>query len=247
MATYLIDYENVNQSSLIGLESKSKKDDIIIFYNANRDKATLEMLSNLLRTKANIKLINVETGLKNSLDMQLASYLGALIGIHDDDQFYIVSRDKCFDFVVKFWEKRSINISRVLNLENETGEQHNQMPKKEAKPVVSSDKITNSNKNKAKPVVVSKAVSKMKTVTASVPVDTTTASKTGALSSEYLYEQLEILLPNNKNDHQKIVSIILEKKTRSQINNTFCKMFGGEVTKQLNKAIKPIIKTLPGN
>ena len=51
-----------------------------------------------LNTKANILRINVATGGKNSLDFQLVSYLGLIIGEHryEANNYYIVSKDRGF-------------------------------------------------------------------------------------------------------------------------------------------------------
>ncbi|MCI5629998.1 MAG: PIN domain-containing protein [Clostridiales bacterium] len=96
---FLVDTENVNITALSSANKLDKEDLIILFVTENtnlfqfgRDKLKC------INTKANILKINVTTGVKNSLDFQLVSYLGLIIGEHryEANKYYIVSKDKGF-------------------------------------------------------------------------------------------------------------------------------------------------------
>ena len=96
---FLVDTENVNITALSSANKLNEQDIIILFvtertnlFQFGRDKLKC------LNTKANILKINVTTGVKNSLDFQLVSYLGLIIGQHryEANNYYIVSKDRGF-------------------------------------------------------------------------------------------------------------------------------------------------------
>lgn len=96
---FLVDTENVNITALSSANKLNEEDIIILFvtertnlFQFGRDKLKC------LNTKANILKINVATGVKNSLDFQLVSYLGFIIGQHryEANDYYIVSKDRGF-------------------------------------------------------------------------------------------------------------------------------------------------------
>ncbi len=108
---YLVDFENVNCSGLAGAENLTNNDITIIFFT-NNPKVDMCTLSNF--NNSNLRLIWVPAG-SQSLDMCLASYLGYLIGRGDNDAeryiettTYIISKDKGFDNVVRFWKDKGI-------------------------------------------------------------------------------------------------------------------------------------------
>lgn len=96
---FLVDTENVNITALSSSNKLSSEDMIILFVTdrTNSFQFGKEELA-CLNTKANILKINVTTGVKNSLDFQLVSYLGLIIGEHryEANNYYIVSKDRGF-------------------------------------------------------------------------------------------------------------------------------------------------------
>lgn len=96
---FLVDTENVNITALSSGNKLNEEDIIILFvtertnlFQFGRDKLKC------LNTKSNILKIDVTTGVKNSLDFQLVSYLGLIIGQHryEANNYYIVSKDRGF-------------------------------------------------------------------------------------------------------------------------------------------------------
>ena len=96
---FLVDTENVNITALSSANKLNEEDIIILFvtertnlFQFGRDELRC------INTKANILKINVTTGVKNSLDFQLVSYLGLIIGEHryEANNYYIVSKDRGF-------------------------------------------------------------------------------------------------------------------------------------------------------
>lgn len=97
---FLVDTENVNSKALVGANLLNKEDLIILFVTERTDAHSFSRSKiDMLDCKAKIQRINVLTGERNSLDFQLVSYLGLLIGSDgnkEKNNYYIVSRDKGF-------------------------------------------------------------------------------------------------------------------------------------------------------
>lgn len=55
MATYLIDYENVNKDGLNGVSKLTEQDRVIIFYSERADRMTFGLHRRLNETKAVIE------------------------------------------------------------------------------------------------------------------------------------------------------------------------------------------------
>lgn len=116
MAIFLIDYENVGVAGLDGLTKLQETDTIYIFYSENADRLTFGLHKRLSESKAEINYMKIGIGSKNALDFQLASFLGYLAGTSPGSKFYIVSKDKGFDCLTKFWEKRKVRVSMAVSL-----------------------------------------------------------------------------------------------------------------------------------
>lgn len=97
---YLVDYENVHEAGIYGMETLTAEDNVYIFHTSQNDKISLSRLDNV---KAWVKVILVPPG-KQSLDMHLGSFLGFLIGKEDaDTKFAIVSHDMDYRGIADFW------------------------------------------------------------------------------------------------------------------------------------------------
>ena len=93
---FLVDYENVNDSGLLGFEAL-KEDDIIILFDSRFsmiNENELEFKKSI--TKAKILKMTSQIRGKNSLDFQLVSYLGLLIGNDKNCEYNIISKDRGF-------------------------------------------------------------------------------------------------------------------------------------------------------
>ncbi len=116
MAIFLIDYENVGVPGLDGLTKLVEKDIIYIFYSENADRLTFGLHKRLSESKAQIIYMKITIGSKNALDFQLATYLGYLVSQKATETFYIVSKDKGFDCLAKFWQKKNAKVENVISL-----------------------------------------------------------------------------------------------------------------------------------
>lgn len=114
MKYYLLDYENVSASGLDGVENLTSDCRIVLFYTKNSNKIDLGVFNQLRGMKGDLSIIEVHHG-KQALDIQLASYLGYLIGTEPEDtEYYIVSKDKGYFNVQSFWPDRKIVLCRNL-------------------------------------------------------------------------------------------------------------------------------------
>lgn len=117
MAIYLVDYENTHH--LGGISRLPENDTVVVFYTQNSSSLSFDAHKEILQAQAKILYKYVDNGGKNALDFQLSTYLGCLIGEKqaDKQQLYIVSKDKGFYYVSKFWEReRGIRVTVVPSL-----------------------------------------------------------------------------------------------------------------------------------
>lgn len=98
---YLIDYENVHEAGLSGMQDLTAQDSIYIFHTSMNDRISLSCLDHI---QAWVRVILVPPG-KQSLDMHLGSFLGYLIGKEEsaDAQYAIVSHDTDYRKIADFW------------------------------------------------------------------------------------------------------------------------------------------------
>jgi hypothetical protein len=117
MTYHLVDLENipVKWPSLIDV---NPGDIILIFKLENpndKNYISLEDTIKLVNYKIDIRIIECKNGKPkmNSLDFQLISYAGFIIGKDKDCKINIYSNDTGFDPVIEFWTNRCRNIKRI--------------------------------------------------------------------------------------------------------------------------------------
>lgn len=110
---YLIDFENVHNDGITNIESIKKEEHVHIFSTQNATNIRQDIF--WLNRDIKSHLVPVR---KQSLDMHLVSYLGHLLGTHGKECSYvIISKDKDYDNIVKFWKEEGYpNISRKEKL-----------------------------------------------------------------------------------------------------------------------------------
>lgn len=104
MVLYLIDYENVKNSGLIGIDKIPEGDKAVVFYSPSADTISIEMHHTLMRSKCSIDFFKIRRGGKNFLDFQLATYLGYMMKDGAFTHAVIISRDQGFDSLIDFWD-----------------------------------------------------------------------------------------------------------------------------------------------
>ncbi len=107
---FLIDFENVHEKGLEGIGDLSQNDAVHLFYTKNASKISLDILSEV---KAALAFHKVNVG-KQSLDMQLVSYLGYLIGtVGHEPEYIIISNDTGFGNTLSFWGSKNVRLSQA--------------------------------------------------------------------------------------------------------------------------------------
>jgi len=104
MRVFLIDFENVHSEGMVGVDHLTEQDEVVIFYSNNADSITFDALHKLMLCKSKLSYYKIKRGGKNALDFQLSCYLGFRINKDPDAEFYIISKDNGYDFIMDFWE-----------------------------------------------------------------------------------------------------------------------------------------------
>ncbi len=103
MSIYYIDYENVHEKGMKGLEKLAKTDTVCLLYSETAQSLTIDTMAGLTSSGVNILYIKCMNTGKNYLDFQLSTVCGLMAGRGADADFVIVSEDKGFASLVDFW------------------------------------------------------------------------------------------------------------------------------------------------
>ena len=103
MSIYYIDYENVHEKGLKGLDRLSGKDTVCLLYSETAQSLTIDTMAGLTASGVNILYFKCMNTGKNYLDFQLSTVCGLMAGRKEDTDFVIVSEDKGFASLVDFW------------------------------------------------------------------------------------------------------------------------------------------------
>ena len=116
MIYFFVDFENVKEDGLDALSKVKREDRVVIFYSDNTPKMNLALVGAILTRKLNVQVIKAVTGHKNSLDHQMASFIGMTMGKSKEDDYCIVSADMAFSDLVSFYKQRKYKICRVTQI-----------------------------------------------------------------------------------------------------------------------------------
>ncbi len=104
MAIYLIDYENVHEKGLTGIEQLKSTDVLCLLYSDAAQSLTIDTMQLLTKSGAEVQYFKCLGSGKNYLDFQLSTVLGLMAGSRGDNEFVIISGDKGFQSLVDFWD-----------------------------------------------------------------------------------------------------------------------------------------------
>lgn len=114
MMIYLIDTENVSLRKLLENISPKKKDTVIFFYSGYCPSMPIELLNHMETEKVKTAYMEVFVGKQNALDFQLVSYLGYMLRFSGKrKEICIVSNDKAFECVERFWNAQGFTITTI--------------------------------------------------------------------------------------------------------------------------------------
>lgn len=124
MAIYLIDFENVHSDGLKGIEQLERKDECYIFYSEHAGVLTFNMHKKITESRAKIYYVEAQVGMKNALDFQLVSYLGYMLREKPEETYCIISNDKAFELVSKFWQEKGVSVTSAVALDKAANAAH---------------------------------------------------------------------------------------------------------------------------
>lgn len=99
---------------------------MIIFYSVNQPNIAIDVVKKIQKSnatvlfkEANVKIEETNKSFHDALDMQLATYMGYIIGKYQekDTQHYIVSDDRGFAFVCEYWRNRGFCMEKIKSIE----------------------------------------------------------------------------------------------------------------------------------
>ncbi|WP_286077843.1 PIN domain-containing protein [Thomasclavelia cocleata] len=99
MRYYLVDYENVKEEGLEGMENLTSKDCLVIFYSKNANKITINQLQKIQKAKCKVEYIEIQKLGRNALDFNLVYFIGIKSGKFRGThlEMNIISKDTGFD------------------------------------------------------------------------------------------------------------------------------------------------------
>lgn len=100
---FLIDYENVRNDGMAGVERLQEGDSVLIFYSKNAPNITLDRINEIIRAKCGFETYKLQNPGKNALDFYIATKTGQILGEQPDTTIAIVSGDKGFKYIADFW------------------------------------------------------------------------------------------------------------------------------------------------
>ncbi len=112
---FLIDSENANETLYDKIGDLEPTDKVIIFYSGSSKRLSIKCHINIEKSSVEKEYISVLVGTPNALDFQLVSHLGYLIAIDANNKYAIISEDKGYDVVCKYWQKANVNVNRYIN------------------------------------------------------------------------------------------------------------------------------------
>ena len=117
MNIYFIDYENVTSQGLKGIELLTEADEVNLLYSKKAETMKIDMLTQLMASRANIRFLPVHVGTPNALDFQLITLL--FLHYTDGNNYYIISKDSGYDCCIKTaLENDAPNVFRFPNIES---------------------------------------------------------------------------------------------------------------------------------
>ncbi len=105
-----VDFENVQPEELP--EMKNHPVSFILLLGAKQTKLDVILMEQLMTVAASVQLIRLTSSGKNALDFALAYYLGRAVLADSAGHFYIVSKDKGYDPLMKHLRSRHIHAHR---------------------------------------------------------------------------------------------------------------------------------------
>lgn len=232
---FLVDYENVSDAGIVGVDTLTNNDTVIIFYGSKVKSVAYDSLIAITNSKANIEHLKAEKTAKNYLDFQLTTYLGYKLGKETFDEIFVISKDSGFDAVVDFWSQKKYTIKRqdAIVMTEKTEIISEEKPKR---PYTKRTSSTHSRTTRSsRPKVVTKSQPK-KPRTPRTPRPTVTDRQKSEIRAALKNKEL------NAPDYKKIYDAFASSDTISTYNNKLQRAFDNEKTSEIYKVTAKIFE-----
>ena len=107
MATIIVDYENVRDAGLLGLDALCEKDSLAIFYSQTCNTINQEHVDYIQESGCDFEVVQLKNPRSNALDFYQATYVGELIA-NGEKEIALITKDKGFhsikDYVAGKWD-----------------------------------------------------------------------------------------------------------------------------------------------
>jgi hypothetical protein len=128
----LIDYENVQGVDLSRIERMDCR--VFVFTGSNQNRIPFELVSSAQRLGERLDWIRVEGSGPNALDFHIAYYLGARVARNPADEYFVLSRDKGFDPLIRHLVKGKTTCKRITSVsEIDSGRKSKEEPVRKTK------------------------------------------------------------------------------------------------------------------
>lgn len=111
---FLIDYENVNEIGLEGVEHLCSSDSLAIFYSKACANISRKIMNIILESQCEFGAFRLKKAGKNALDFYIVSRVGELIGTGYRGKIVVVSRDKGYNAMRDYWTEQGIAGERII-------------------------------------------------------------------------------------------------------------------------------------
>lgn len=106
----LIDYENVQPSMAVALESPVFK--VWVFVGAQQSKVKFDLVDLLQRKPDSVKVVKINSTGRNALDFHMSYYLGGLVKEAPNDYYHVVAKDTGLDPLIDHLRAQGVKASR---------------------------------------------------------------------------------------------------------------------------------------
>lgn len=106
----LIDFENVQPTTLAGLDAEHFR--LLVFVGANQNKLAFETAAAMQKLGTRADYIKITGNGSNALDFHIAFHIGRLSQLDPDAFFHIVSKDTGFDPLIAHLKERKVFAAR---------------------------------------------------------------------------------------------------------------------------------------
>ena len=114
----LIDYENIQPQTLLGLEADHFR--VVLFVGANQTKLPYELASAMQKLGARAEYVKIDGNGSNALDFHIAFYVGHLVAQDPGGYFHIISKDTGFDPLIQHLKRKKVAVARSKTAEDVT-------------------------------------------------------------------------------------------------------------------------------